>query len=162
MEYRLNASAARAALAAFFVAVGTLAWASLAAVHADDGWRLPALLGAALAFLAVCAYDWRAAAGRQPRAIRLMGGQCAILYYSRPRGGPAALRAVDVTIERVVHWPGRLAGMRFVPVPANPRARGAPAREVLIFADALPASRFHSLGIHLRCIARGVTLVEYR
>ncbi|MGI4858521.1 MAG: hypothetical protein ACRYHA_16720, partial [Janthinobacterium lividum] len=170
MDYPLNASATRRALSLAFTAVGALAWAWLAAGRADDGWGLPASLGAALIFVAVCALEWRAAARREPCAIRLMGAQRAILHYPAapvPRGRRAAPRAVEVTIERIVHWPGRLAGLRLAPasLPSGPGARPPavlPARDVLIFADTLPEARFHSLGIQLRCIGRGVTLVEYR
>ncbi|MGI4984164.1 MAG: hypothetical protein ACRYGL_12700 [Janthinobacterium lividum] len=170
MDYPLNASATRRMLSLVFTAVGALAWACLAAGRADDGWRLPAALGAALIFVALCALAWRAAARRQPCAIRLMGAQRAILQYPAApsrRGRRGRPRAVEVTIERVVHWPGRLASLRLAPVatPAGPGARppdALPARDVLIFADALPETRFHALGIQLRCIVRGVTLVEYR
>ncbi|MGI4855934.1 MAG: hypothetical protein ACRYHA_03210 [Janthinobacterium lividum] len=168
MDYPLNASTARRALSVVFTAAGALAWGLLAAGRADDGWRLPALLGAALVFIAACALEWRRAARRQPCTIRLMGAQRAILYYPAAparRGLPARLRAVEARIERIVHWPGRLAGVRLVPAPVGrgPAALAAlPASHLLIFADALPAARFHSLGIHLRCIGRGVTLVEYR
>lgn len=163
MYYVLRASATRRVLSIVFAATGALAWASLAAACVDDGQRLLAAGGAALAVVVACMCEWRLSARREPGGIRLMGAHYAILDYRmarRGRGAPGASCGVAVAIDRITHWPGRLASVRFVPRVPAPGAGGA--TDVLIFADALPEPDFRSLGIHLRCIARGVTLVEHR
>jgi len=168
MGYALAVSFSRAVLAMLLTAIGGLALAT--AIESRFG-ALPAL-PVAVVFVSACWRGWRADRQRQPFAIRLMGGRDAILYFRgrapgnatrRARRGPvfpvrstAPVISIAVRIDRVVHWPGRFIGIAATPQ----RPPGRPF-SVVILADSLPNARFRALAAQLRCVQRGVTLLEH-